>query len=156
MSENVETHYHSDLICTKCYAIGAPELEHIGTWPAFLFRWVVVGAIIIPPSIAYFAIIFAFFAIAKGRLVAIDTIDLFPLFKYLPQTPYTLKICKSCKGVNKLVPIKCTEGQSALYWHNKMHLSERKPAAPITEPEHDLDDPEILEQISKASTETEF
>jgi len=156
----------NDLICTECYEIDTPDHAHYGNWPEFLLKFTLIGAVILLPTLAYLAAIFVVFAASKGKFSAIDTMELFPLVKYLPQAPYSVEICKHCKKVNSIVRIKDPEGATAIYFHKKYHVSERaadrakkqaeqqKPEETPTQPpktEHSTKD--ILERLAKDETE---
>jgi phage FluMu protein Com len=138
---------HEKYICTECYQFGAHGDVTYGNWVEYAIRFAIVAPIIAIPSILYFMLLFGLFVLAKGKFIAVDTMDLFPLSKFLPEKPHTVKVCPHCKKVNTQAKIKDGNGQTALYFHKKngLHLRHAKPQEKTTElvepkPKHDPDE----------------
>lgn len=150
----------NDLICTECYVIGNPAHAHYGNWPQFLLQYSITFAIIIAPTLVYLGLVFVIFVASKGKFTAIDTMDLFPLWKYMPEAPYSVEICTSCKKVNCMARIKDQAGQTAIFFHKKYHISDRpktaeKPQEVKTtqQTETHAETQSILERLAKDETE---
>jgi len=115
-------------ICTECYQFGAHTDVTYGNWWQYWGQTIVIFPIIIIPSLVYLGLIFFMFVISKGKWVAIDTMEMFPLFQYIPEKPHTVSVCPHCKKVNVQAKIKDKNGQTALYFHKKtgLHLKNAK------------------------------
>lgn len=137
---------YEKFICTECYELGAHGDVTYGNWIEYTIRFIIIAPLIAIPSALYFAALFVLFVIAKGKFVAIDTMDLFPLSHFLPEKPHSIKFCPSCKKVNAQAKIKDTNGQTALHFHkrNGMHMRGEKvqkvEAGEMQKPKHDPDE----------------
>jgi len=120
-------------ICTECYKFGAHGDVTYGNWWQYWGQFAVVAPIILIPSLIYLAVLFVLFVIAKGRFIAIDNMEMFPLAQYLPEKLHTVLVCPHCKKVNTQARIKDQNGQTALHFHKKtgMHLRNEPAAKPM-------------------------
>ena len=129
-------------ICTECYKFGAHGDVTYGNWGQYWFQAIVIFPIIIIPTLLYLGGIFFIFVISKGKFTAIDTMDLAPLWQYMPEKPHTVKMCPHCKKTNCQAKIKDGNGQTALYFHKKEGLHLQKDRSVKTEVKERRHDPE--------------
>ena len=127
-------------ICTECYEFGAHSDVTYGNWWQYCWQFAIIAPIIFVPSLVYLVLLFGLFVISKGKFIAIDTMDLFPLSKYMPEKPHTVLVCPHCKKINCQAKINDKNGQTALYFHKKtgLHLQNASAEKPIaSERKHD-------------------
>ena len=118
---------YEKFICTECYQFGAHGDVTYGNWWQYWGQALIIFPIIILPTLLYLVLLFGLFVLARGKFIAIDTMDLTPLWKYMPESPHTVKVCPHCKRVNTQAKIKDKNGQTALHFHKKsgLHLRNR-------------------------------
>ena len=130
-------------ICTECYRLGTHGDVTYGNWGQYWGQAIIMGPIIVIPTLLYLVFIFAVFVLFRGKFVAIDTMDMFPLMQYMPEKPHTVTVCPHCKKVNCQAKIKDGNGQTALYFHKKtgLHLQKAPAEKPTqTECKHNPDE----------------
>jgi hypothetical protein len=119
-------------ICTECYQFGTHGEVTYGNWGQYWRRTVIIAPIILIPTLLHLAFIFILFVLFRGKFLAIDTMEIFPLMQYMPEKPHTVTVCPHCKRVNVQAKIKDKNGQTALHFHKKTGLHLRNEPAEKT------------------------
>lgn len=129
-------------ICTECYEFGTHTEITYGNWIQYAARFALIFPFVAILSLIYFGFLFLMFVLARGKFIAIDTMDLFPLLAWLPEAPHTVKTCPHCKRVNTQAKVKDANGQTALHFHKRMGMNSRNEAVKKTEIKERKIDPE--------------
>ena len=109
-----------ELICTKCYEINKPIIIQQGSWPVFIFVFIIMVLLITIPSLLWL-IWLAIIGLLSGfsAFDGLSSFNPFPMARFLPEAPSIVNECRNCHAVDHMVEIDSKLGNDAIYWHQR-------------------------------------